>query len=241
VLARWSAHKAVRIVTDSEFSAGEIRGYLDLPASEVDVIPLGLSPPTWNVTGTPRPAREPLVLYVGSIFNRRHVSDLVRAFARVARQQPHARLVIAGENRTFPREDPAALALHLGIADRVSVRPYVPDAELGELYARARVFAFLSEYEGFGLTPLEALAAGVPTVVYDTPVAREVYADAVDYVTVGAIDQVASAIDRLLTDADACAERLARTPAVLARYDWERTAHLTLGVLTRAATHGRRP
>ena len=50
------------------------------------------------------------------------------------------------------------------------------------LYARASVFAFLSEYEGFGLTPLEALAAGVPPVVLDTPVAREVYGPAARYV-----------------------------------------------------------
>ena len=47
---------------------------------------------------------------------------------------------------------------------------------------RASVFAFLSEYEGFGLTPLEALAAGVPPVVLDTPIAREIYGPAARYV-----------------------------------------------------------
>ena len=48
--------------------------------------------------------------------------------------------------------------------------------------ARASVFAFPSEYEGFGLTPLEALAAGVPPVVLDTPIAREIYGPAARYV-----------------------------------------------------------
>ena len=62
------------------------------------------------------------------------------------------------------------------------MRDYVADEELAALYARPRAFAFLSEYEGFGLTPLEALAAGVPLVVLDTPVAREVYGDAAAYV-----------------------------------------------------------
>ena len=45
---------------------------------------------------------------------------------------------------------------------------YVGEGELAALYARAAVFVFLSEYEGFGLTPLEALSAGVPVVVLDT-------------------------------------------------------------------------
>ena len=57
----------------------------------------------------------------------------------------------------------------------MTVTAFVDDARLRALYAEASAFAFLSEYEGFGLTPLEALAAGVPPVVLDTPVAREVY------------------------------------------------------------------
>ena len=76
------------------------------------------------------------------------------------------------------------LATAKGVSERITFRGYVSDAELGTLYGRASVFAFLSEYEGFGMTPLEALAAGVPAVVGDTPVAREVYRSAARYVPV---------------------------------------------------------
>jgi glycosyltransferase involved in cell wall biosynthesis len=175
--------------------------------------------------------REPLVLYTGSIFNRRRVPDLIAAFAIVAREVPQARLVIAGENRTWPFEDLSALAARHGVAGRVVVRDYVADEELGSLYARASAFAFLSEYEGFGLTPLEALSAGVPIVVLDTPVAREVYRDAAVYVATGDIQSAASALTRLLVSPDAAAAVVARAPAVLARYSWDTAADATLAAI----------
>ena len=119
------------------------------------------------------------MLYVGSIFNRRRLPDLIAAFARAAHDMPRARLVIAGADRSWPAQDLAAVAAAQGLGSRVELRHYVSDTELAALYARASVFAFLSEYEGFGLTPLEALASNVPIVVLDTPVAREVYGLAV--------------------------------------------------------------
>ena len=102
------------------------------------------------------------VLTVGSIFNRRHVDHLIRAFARIAARLPGARLVIVGENRTHPHQDLGALIRDLRVTDRVDLRSYVSDDELLALYGQARAFAFLSTYEGFGLTPVEAIISGVP-------------------------------------------------------------------------------
>ena len=90
-----------------------------------------------------------------------------------------------------------------GVADRVRARQYVSDAELSALYAQASAFAFLSEYEGFGLTPLEAMAAGVPVVVLDTEVAREIYGPAAEYVARPEPDLIAAALERLLVDDEA--------------------------------------
>jgi glycosyltransferase involved in cell wall biosynthesis len=227
--------RAARVIACSRATQLELARLLAVPAERVAVVPLGVTAPGPAPAG-PAPAREPIVLFAGSVFNRRHVPDLVRAFARLAPRCPHARLVIAGENRTYPREDPAALAAALGVGDRVECRSYVSDVELAGLYRRARVFAFLSEYEGFGLTPLEALAAGVPPVVYDTPVAREVYGEAALFVAPGDVDGVARAIERLLADEVTRARVLAAAPALLARYSWERAAEATLAILEAAAS-----
>ena len=119
--------------------------------------------------------------------------------------------------------------------DRVQVRDWVDDEELRSLYARASAFAFLSEYEGFGLTPLEALASGIPPVVLDTPVAREVLADAALYVATPESTRVAEVLDEALGPSAERDRVLRAAPEVLARYDWRRAATATLALLEHAA------
>jgi glycosyltransferase involved in cell wall biosynthesis len=152
----------------------EIARYLGVPAGQIE-----LAPPGAPAVRTRRAGRKasPWCCMSGSLFNRRHLADMIQAFAQVSRQVPAARLVLVGDNRTTPRQDPRALAASCGIADRVDWREYVKDEELRSLYQSRRVFLFLSDYEGFGIPPMEAFAHGVPAVVLDTPVSREVYGD----------------------------------------------------------------
>jgi glycosyltransferase involved in cell wall biosynthesis len=115
------------------------------------------------------------------------------------------------------------------------VRSYVADAELAEAFRRASVFAFLSEYEGFGLPPLEALASGIPVVLLDTPVAREVFGAAARYVPAGDIPAAAAALAELLGSPDAREAVMREAPAVLARYSWPDAARRTMAALESAA------
>ena len=133
-----------------------------------------------------------------------------------------------------PQPQPQPQPQH-GVAKKTTFLSYISDEELARLYGRARVFVFLSEYEGFGLTPLEALAAGVPAVVLDTPVAREVYKNAAVFVRPDDIDGAANAIHGLLVEPGTAAPLLAHAGAVLREYSWDDAAARTLTEIERAA------
>jgi glycosyltransferase involved in cell wall biosynthesis len=234
LLTRLSAQKASVVLTVSAFSAGEIVERLGIPPSNVRVIYHGARNETAN--GAEASYHEPLILFVGSLFNRRYVPALLHAFAHVSREMPSAKLVIVGANRTYPREDPASLAASLGIGNRVEMRDYAPDDEIAALYRRAAVFVFVSEYEGFGLTPLDALAYRVPIVVADTPLSREIYGDAAVTVPAGDAHALSEAVLLLLKDAARRQAALDAAPAVLARYSWDRAAAETLAAIGQIAT-----
>jgi glycosyltransferase involved in cell wall biosynthesis len=241
IITQRTAEAASVVFTDSEFSRRELETRLHVAHDRIRVIPPGVSAPLhripqgggsrWAIDAPDGGPREPLVLYVGTILNRRRLPDLIAAFAQATPDLPRARLVIAGADRTWPAEDLAGVAAAHGVSARVEIRRYIPESELTTLYSRAAVFGFLSEYEGFGLTPLEALAAGVPVVVLDTPVAREVYGAAACYVRAGDIAGTAKVLRRLLLGKGAETPELAVAAGVLARYSWDRAANDTLTAL----------
>jgi glycosyltransferase involved in cell wall biosynthesis len=228
LLTKWAGTRAKIVLTVSEAARQEILDTFGLPAHRVRCVYPGISKLAGDGRGTSR--REPLVLFAGSIFNRRHVPDLIEAFKRLHRDHPDARLEIVGDNRTYPHQQLASIAAAEGVQDIVSIRSYVPDETLADLYRRARAFAFLSEYEGFGHPPLEALASGVPGVLLDTPVARETCLDAALYVTCQ-VRAIADALGTLLSDEAARARLLHAAPGVLARYSWANAAQQTLEVI----------
>jgi glycosyltransferase involved in cell wall biosynthesis len=230
LLTRWSCERARLVLTVSDAARREIALHFGLDGARVRRIYPGVTP----LPAGPARTADPLVLFVGSVFNRRHIPDLIRAFKPIAMSNPGAHLEIVGDNRTYPHEDPSWIAAAAGIPSRVSIRSYVSDDELANLYGRARAFALLSEYEGFGHPPLEALAAGVPPVLLDTEVAREVCGDAAVYVTKGDIAGTTAALNGLLFDDDIRRRVLAAAPAVLARYSWTRAAAETLAALESA-------
>ncbi len=145
-------------------------------------------------------------------------------------------LDIVGDNRTYPRQDLARTIEAEGLSSQIRWRPYVREDELVGLFGTARAFAFLSEYEGLGLTPLEAIAAGVPPVLLDTAVARESCGAAALYVAAGDLQATTEALRVLLYDDERRATLLAAAPATLGRYSWPRAARETLAVLEKSVS-----
>ena len=233
-LTQWSAHRAARVVTVSDFSKREIVRHLGISQANVEVIYSGATmlPPAPRVDGAP------FVLYAGSIFNRRHLPELIEGFDLVAKQSPDIRLEIVGDNRTRPPVDLDALIGRASAARRIRARSYVSDADLSALYATASVFAFLSDYEGFAMTPLDALAAGVPVVLLDTEVSREIYGPAATYVERPDPALIAAALERALFDQHERTRVLNAAAVQLERYSWRECAQRTLQVLLACATPG---
>ena len=235
-LTRQTAYKARVIITISEFSKRELIDRLDVPDGRIHVIPPGIGTiSTSTMSYQPLAISHARVLYVGSIFNRRHVIDMIRAFAPIARTHAGASLDIVGDDRSYPREDLSGTIASERIDAAVRWHSYVTDDQLRDLYTQAHAFIFLSEYEGLGLTPLEALASGVPPVLLDTPVARESCGDAAVYVPAGNLPATTRALESLLFDEAVRARLLAAAPAELAKYSWPRAARETLAVIERAA------
>jgi glycosyltransferase involved in cell wall biosynthesis len=244
-LTRLSARRAVHVLTVSDFSKREIVRHLGVAQDKVDVIYHGVHELESQIP-SPKSHKDPksqipnpnarTVLFVGSIFERRHIPELIAGFARVAATHPDVRLEIVGDNRVQPPIDIARLATSAGVGDRVRARAYVTDAELAELYSSASAFAFLSDYEGFGLTPLEALESGLPIAVLDTEISREIYGPAAVYVRDTEPEHIAAALEQLLFDPGTRTRLGEATPHVLARYSWEACAHRTLQFLLASAT-----
>ena len=237
-LAARAAASARTVIAVSEFSRQEILEHLGTPPARVRVVHNGVAAPSCaEPPGEPLPAASgaPLVLYVGALFARRRLPVLLAAFEQVSRAVPEIELAIVGPDRTWPAEDLRGIAEARGIAPRVAFLPYVDDGALAALYRRATVFAWLSEYEGFGLTPLEALAAGTPVVAGDTAVAREVYGEAVRRVPIDDPGAVAAALVEVVTRRELREALLARAGPLLARYTWARAAAETFAALRDAA------
>jgi len=234
VVTRLSARRATRVITVSDFSKREIVRHLGVSGEKVDVIYSGAGQHKTAVArSTDR--NTPVVLYVGSIFNRRHVLELIDAFTALSTRHADARLELVGDNRTHPRIDIEGHIRRSAAATRIRWRAYVTDDELASLYQQASACVFLSEYEGFGFTPLEALSAGAPILVLDTEVAREIYGPAAVYVPRPDPILIEQALARVLFDDHERARVLDAAETVLERYSWTECAHRTLQILVACA------
>ncbi len=235
VLTRAAARRATAVLTLTEFSRREIHDHLGVPLERIQVAAPG---PSGLPVPVAAPPRLETVLAVGSIFNRRHVPELIRGFARMASSHPAARLAIVGDNRTYPHVDIEAVRQASGAADRITVHAYVTDEVLARLYAEARAFAYLSSYEGFGIPPLDALVHGIPPVLLDTEVAHVVFGDAALYVARPEPILVARVLERALYDEPARAAVLSAAPEITGRYSWTSCASTVLAALEQAAGGG---
>ncbi len=193
------APRAGAVITSSETEATRIRTVQPrLPV----VRSVGLAIRTSLRTAEPlRPAHVPdrFLLTVGRMNVRKNLVTTIRAAVLSGAVSPECPLVAVGgsDGRTeqLPPQVRAAIE-----SRAVIMLDEVTDGELAWLYSHARLFVFLSLDEGFGLTPVEALAFGAPCVVSDIPVFHETLADRVRYAPPRDVGAASTAIAQALAD-----------------------------------------
>jgi len=239
VLVPLAAHRSHRIIAISQSTAADIRRYLRVAPSRVDVIPEGVGASPAGDPEPEAPLRErhrlgerAVALSVSAKRPHKNLMALLEALAAIGSQRRPV-LVIPGYPTPHEREL-RERALQLGIGDDVRFPGWVSAAELEGLYALASVFVFPSLYEGFGLPVLEAMRRGVPVACSNRSSLPEVAGDAALMFDPEQPHAITAAIERVLRD-PAEAQRLrAAGREQAARFTWAATARATVASYERA-------
>jgi len=236
-----SARLADRVVTISETTRNDLLERFPVEARRVSAIPIGVAPDLLQSGGETATGElaPPFMLYVGGLDPLKNVPFLLRVLERVRREERSMRLVVIGEEG--PRlEALRAEAARLGLTAHLHLAGHLDDRRLAAAYRAATAFVFPSRYEGFGLPPVEAMAAGCPVVSTREGSLGEVLGDAALFAAPDDVEGWAGGILALLRDVGLRAGRVEAGRTRASGYTWERTARATLAVYEQAIAESRR-
>lgn len=230
-----AVRRARAVIVDSQYTKRDLTARFRVKETKVNVIPLGVDPvfqpvPSDEVSAwlAAKGLPERYVLYVGNFKPHKNLLRLVRAFEPVSARTDCA-LVLSGRMEDYAKAVLREVA-RLGLAERVRVMREVSDEALRYLYSGAAVFVLPSLLEGFGLSPLEAMACGAPVVVSDIPQLRETIREYGVRVDPNSEQAIAEALLSLLCHEERRQQYAVRGRECARQFAWEVTARKTLEV-----------
>lgn len=239
IFANWAAWRATHITTLSNAARNKLIEIYGIKPERISVNYLGLGLQGAPVQGAP--VVDNYLLYVGQAFPRRRAKETIQAFSILAPKYPDLKLVIVGQDKYNPpilenlvKETNQKLG-----TERVTYHRYIEkDEELQKIIAGAKLFIYLSSSEAFGIPPLEALATGVPPVVKENELNRELYEGHAFYVkNEKDPTDIAEALEKALTNTDRQKEIVQNSEKVIAKLSWK--SHLDKFLETiRKIAHG---
>jgi glycosyltransferase involved in cell wall biosynthesis len=221
-----AARAANHVVTVSHHAKAGIEYHLGIPSERIHVIPSGIDHRRFHPDG-PGPQGLPAryIFYPATHLAHKNHSRLMKAFARITDKSLH--LVLTGtptDHQAFTGSE----------ADRVLFLGRVADEDLPCIYRGALALIFPSLFEGFGFPPLEAMACGIPVASSQRASLAEVVGDAALPFDPEDVDDIASAIERIVAD-EPLRERLRQAGAQRAgAYTWDVAASRHIEVYEKA-------
>jgi glycosyltransferase involved in cell wall biosynthesis len=235
----FSARRAAKVITLSESSKRDLIERFRVPPDKITITPCGADETMRRVEDSQVIAdvlrrykiAPPFILSVGLLQPRKNLPRVVEAFALLRQRHSELthRLVIAG--RIGWGIEPLTQRIRqLQLENAVHFAGYIADEDLPALYSAADLFVYPSLYEGFGIPPLEAMACGTPVVTANVSSLPEVVGDAALTVNPLEVEEISTAMERVLTDATLRQTLSKRGLERAKEFTWERMARLTVEV-----------
>lgn len=225
-------------ISVSENTKKDCMRIFDIPDEKIRVIPLAPNKVFRQLDKTPElkekiskkyNIRFPYLLYVGTLEARKNIPNLLRAFAQLKSIGFPHKMVIAGMIG-WKYQNIFSIIDNLGIKDEVIFTGFIDYEDLPVLYNFADVFVYPSLFEGFGLPPLEAMSCGTPVVTSNISSLPEVVGDAAITINPGNVEELAAAIQNILSDEDLRQRMHEHGIARAKEFNWTRTAEETWNV-----------
>ncbi len=239
LLGKYSAKRAKQVHTVSEYSHRALVERYGLAPDIIEIVPDGVDlkkfHPQKNTESSELISRQfgvrNFLLTVGRLEPRKNHLGLFRAYAILRQRcQDVGPLVVIGQT-DFGFEDILSAPIKLGIADYVRFLPDVPDDRLADFYRAATMFVYPSFAEGFGIPPLEAMACGVPVITSNATAIPEVVGEAGLLVDPTSEEEIAHAMECVLTDSDKAAVLSRRGRKQAEKWSWANSAQRYLTAL----------
>lgn len=228
VFSTWAAKFATRIMAISHASKEGLNRLFGIPLSRITANALAVNAPSVHVSPMPGP----YLLFVGQALERRHLRETIEAFSTLSTRYPDMQFIAIGPDKY----DPPVIDELMQLCNRKLGRSvfrrigHVSDDELASYYGGAHTIVYISAIEAFGLPPLEALSYGVPAVLADTPLTREIYGEDAFFTATFDTDGIATALEDALGNESARARIKKEAQNIVARYTWKTHADRMLRI-----------
>lgn len=213
------SRKSIGIFTVSQFSKSEIiKFYKIKDPSKIHVIS-NATASIFKKEGIVK--KDNYILSVASIDPRKNLDRLLDAFKIVNKLFPDLKLILVGNiHRAFNSEGKEVID---SFESNVIFKGYLSDSEIAELYQKARLFVYISLYEGFGIPPLEAMSSGCPVLISDIACLKEVFGPTANYCDHLDQEDIARNIIALL-NTNSSQGNIDALKTFASRYSWEASA-----------------
>lgn len=224
----WSHLKSNKIIVPSQYVADDLAKHQPSVAKKIEVIYEAADPPLKVKPESVKGVKKPFIFHVGAPYPHKNIHRLIEAFDVIKEKHPGLQLVLPGRMKDQFKKDFDSWVKKSEEKKSIIAPGFVSDAELKWLYENAEAYVLPSLSEGFGLPGLEAMAHDCPLISSDATCLPEIYGEAAQYFHPRDIFDLASAVDKVISNKKRQSQLVKKGQKQLAKYSWRQMGKQTL-------------